>query len=157
MKLCSFKGCAHTIPPPKKDENGDPVEDATTQCLKHEAGNSIPIVIASDYIQELGSRVLSHRYRYYELDDPEISDYEYDYIETYYEKLCAEAGIPSVLADMVGFDYSAPGATEVARAVETNQDHYSRWIGRLFTVWCLLGQPNKGFQLSNRAHKIYKS
>lgn len=56
------------------------------------------------YHDILGQRLLYRRYEYYQLDLPSISDFEYDFVERYYEAVSADLGLPSVVQDMVGFD-----------------------------------------------------
>ncbi len=65
-------------------------------------------------IRRTGLLLLEHRYRYYVLDAPTISDRQYDLLERDYERLCREAGVPPVHCDMVGYDYSKPDAQAVA-------------------------------------------
>lgn len=55
-----------------------------------------------DHYHTLSKRILCHRYRYYVLDTPELSDFEYDCLEKYYEAVCVDVGLPSVVKDMVG-------------------------------------------------------
>lgn len=140
MKLCAFRSCAHT-----------PDKAPATFCITHQTGVHTPDTISTEYLEALGDRLLSHRYRYYVLDDPELVDYEYDYLETYYEKLCAENGVKSVIVDMVGYDMNVLKAKEAAKAVEAWQDYYSVWLDGMFPTWRRIGLPEHGLQLSNRA------
>ncbi len=54
--------------------------------------------------EKLGKRLLRRRYEYYVLDDPKISDFEYDFIERKYENMCEDLGLESVVKDMVGYN-----------------------------------------------------
>jgi hypothetical protein len=81
----------------------------------------------SAYLERLGQRILCHRYRYYVQAKPVIEDYEYDWLEKHYERLCAEQGVPAVTANLVGFDPSRPDCAEAARLVDAGEDDYSVW------------------------------
>lgn len=94
------------------------------------------------YWQKLQNVVLEHRYRYYVLDHPIISDMEYDFVEREYEKACAIEGVKSILIDSgVGFDLKNPEYAKAKFRVDSNQDNYSLWEKEMMPIWDKLGRP----------------
>ncbi len=55
---------------------------------------------------DLGWKLLEHKYRYYILSKPIISDYDYDMLEKEYEQLAIQLNEPPTVTDMVDFDTS---------------------------------------------------
>lgn len=53
---------------------------------------------------KLGWELLEHKCRYYVMNKPTISDYNYDMIEKEYDALAAELGEEPTASDMVDFD-----------------------------------------------------
>lgn len=96
-----------------------------------------------EYFHKLGKRVLAHRYRYYVLDDSVIPDWEYDLLERLYEALASELNLPSVIADMVGYDLNDPLALEVKGLVDAELDDYSLWANDMQKIYAVLGLPKR--------------
>ena len=72
----------------------------------------------------LGWKILEHKYRYYLLDAPIISDYEYDQLDLEYRRLAEDLGEEPTASDMVGFDPSRWSSQEAMRKVdEQNYKH----------------------------------
>ena len=90
------------------------------------------------YLTTLYDRLLEHRYRYYVTADSVITDFEYDWLERYYNTLVAEHGGQPMV--MVGFDSSARSLEAKAR-VDAKADHYSVWLAEMQPVWNKLGYP----------------
>lgn len=67
--------------------------------------------------KNLGWLLLEHKFRYYILQKPIISDYEFDKIETSYRSLAKKLGLPPTASDMVGFDMTRPSAQRAAMKV----------------------------------------
>ena len=95
------------------------------------------------HFEQLGSRLLEHRYRYYILDEPVIQDSEYDYLERYYKLLANELGLPDTAINMVDYDLSRLDAQEAKVRVDSKQDHHSLWIAEMRPIWEELGSPAK--------------
>lgn len=93
------------------------------------------------YLTKVGERVLAHRYRYYVQDQPMLADFEYDYLERYYEALAAHLGQPNTFSNMVGYNHDIPGAREIAAAVEAGMDDYGVWLEEMQAIWDRIGQP----------------
>lgn len=75
-----------------------------------------------DYFHVLGIRLLCHRYRYYVLDSPIVSDNEYDYLERHYEMVAKELNEHPWASDMVGYDFTKPHTKEAEEQV-LNERH----------------------------------
>lgn len=95
------------------------------------------------YFVSLGERLLEHRYRYYGLDSPVIEDYEYDYIERYYESTAMALGLEPTASNMVDFDLKRADAQAAKARVDSCTDHYSLWLAEMKPVWEQLGPPAK--------------
>lgn len=93
------------------------------------------------YFDLLGLRVLAHRYRYYVLDDSVVSDFEYDYIERYYEAIANDLKVRPLTQDLVGFSSSDSHCSLVKSLVDNNQDDYSKWVDTMNPIWIDLGLP----------------
>jgi NAD-dependent DNA ligase len=52
--------------------------------------------------------------RYYVLDAPILSDYDYDMLEKEYEALVVKLGLPNSASEMVGFDETRPSCRLIA-------------------------------------------
>jgi NAD-dependent DNA ligase len=63
---------------------------------------------------QLSWQILEHKYRYYILVNPVISDYEYDMLEKEYDALADKLGLPKSASDMVDFDTNRPSCQRVA-------------------------------------------
>lgn len=60
--------------------------------------------------------LLQHKYRYYKLDNPIISDYEYDMMEIKRNKIGTELGHDmDMYPNWIGFDERHPLATKAMR------------------------------------------
>lgn len=94
-----------------------------------------------EYLGKLYDRLLEHRYRYYVLDDPALSDFVYDYMEKEYNRLAQEHGVK--LMDMVDFDPDDPLAAEAKNRVDSETDYHSMWEKSMFFVWSRLGRARK--------------
>ena len=64
-----------------------------------------------EHLDSLTKNILRYRYAYYVLDDPLISDWEYDHLERYYEKLAHELGAVPAATNMVGWKEPVGGYT----------------------------------------------
>jgi hypothetical protein len=95
------------------------------------------------HFQQIGSRLLEHRYRYYVLDEPVVQDSEYDHLERYYKRLATELNLPDTTADMVDYDLSRLDAQEAKARVDSKTDNHSLWIAAMTPVWDKLGPPAK--------------
>ena len=70
-------------------------------------------------ITELAKKVYEHKYRYYEKDDPIISDFRFDFMERKLgESLDEEQSLEYKVYDMVGFDSRHPWYDELVKKVE---------------------------------------
>jgi NAD-dependent DNA ligase len=59
--------------------------------------------------EELTIQLLKHKYNYYILDSPTISDYDYDILERKWDKLGRELEIDmDNYPNWIGFDYKHP-------------------------------------------------
>lgn len=74
------------------------------------------------YHAKVGHNLLRHRYWYYALDKPLLSDFEYDLLERFYDELSRQLSLPPVHDKMVGFDPQAPGAMAAKESVDN--EHY---------------------------------
>lgn len=70
-----------------------------------------------DFIRK-GWRLLEHRFRYYKMDDPSVSDGEYDRLEREYLALANKLGLPASACDMVDYDMRRPSCQLVADRVQ---------------------------------------
>lgn len=95
------------------------------------------------HFNQVGNRILEHRYRYYILNENVISDFEYDYLERYYKEIASKLNLPDTALDMVGFDITKPGAFEAKQRVDNNQDNYSLWIVSMKPIWERIHLPRK--------------
>lgn len=93
------------------------------------------------YHTTLGLRLLTHRYRYYVLDEPELADWEYDELEKWYEKVSLDVGQESVVRDMVGWNGDTLLAKEAEGQVLSMTDDYATWMRDMREVWERLGPP----------------
>jgi len=59
-----------------------------------------------DRFIELNWLLIEHKYRYYVMINPIITDYEFDMMEKEYRELAEELDVPPTASDMVGFDDS---------------------------------------------------
>lgn len=64
-------------------------------------------------IVKLSWEILRAKYWYYIMDEPIMSDLDYDALEKRYDALCKEAGVSPKASDMVGFDTSRPACWAV--------------------------------------------
>lgn len=92
------------------------------------------------YHDKLTKRILSHRYRYYVLNHPVISDHEYDYLERFYNDYCNDNDLINYLEDTVGWSASHYKAKEIAFEVDNDLDDYSLWLKEMKPVWTKLGR-----------------
>jgi hypothetical protein len=67
---------------------------------------------------KLGWQILEAKHRYYNLDAPELSDYDYDLMEREYDTLSKELGFEPSAANMVGFNNTKPSAVLAADKVD---------------------------------------
>lgn len=74
----------------------------------------------SEEIYNLEILLLAHKYAYYELNNPIISDYQYDLIERkYYNALeDFQVNLDEYLTNWIGFDYNHPRAKEAIKLYE---------------------------------------
>lgn len=91
------------------------------------------------YLEGVYQRLLEHRYRYYVLNDAAISDFEYDWIEKFYNQQAAIAGIRQM--EMVDFDPKDIEAVAAGKRVDAGTDGHSLWLATMFPVWEVLGLP----------------
>jgi len=94
-----------------------------------------------EYLTNLYNRLLEHRYRYYILCEPALSDAEYDYLEKFYNDEANKACVKQM--DMVDFDINDPLAIEAAKRVDSKTDYYSLWLAEMKPVWDKLGRAAK--------------
>lgn len=94
-----------------------------------------------EYLDKLYNRLIEHRYRYYVLDDPELLDAEYDYLEKYYNHLADKYNKKRM--EMVDFDFKDPHAILAKTLVDNKEDNYSLWEKEMQPVWDVLGKPKK--------------
>lgn len=100
------------------------------------------------YLNGLYNRLLEHRYRYYGLDAPVISDHEYDYIEKEYNRMAQEAGVK--IMEMVDFDSNDPLAIEAKKRVDSSTDSYSLWEKSMKSIWDRIGRSKKEGKEKNK-------
>jgi hypothetical protein len=86
--------------------------------------------------------MLEHRYRYYMLADPVLTDWEYDVLERRYEAECTKAGVESILIKYgVDFQSDHPNYGLAKWRVDYGQDYHSLWLKEMQPVWDRLGLP----------------
>lgn len=69
-------------------------------------------------IEKLGREILEHKYRYYILANPSISDTEYDLLEREYKKMLIDAGLDPLedsIYGMVGYSWDHPWSKKIER------------------------------------------
>ena len=93
------------------------------------------------YLNNLYDRLLEHRYRYYVLNDPVLADWEYDWMEKYYNGLAEIHG--GRIMKMVDFDPNDPLAIAAGERVKSGTDGYSTWEKSMKEVWDRLGKSRK--------------
>lgn len=93
------------------------------------------------HFDEIGQRILEHRYRYYVQDHPVLDDQEYDWLERYYELMATTLGVHNADSDMVGFDAAKPRCCEAAVRVQAGTDYYSLWVTEMQPIWDRCGRP----------------
>lgn len=99
-------------------------------------------VINKPYYLILQDRILEHRYRYYRLDHPVISDMEYDFLEKLYESECKKANVESILKEHgVDFKDDHPEFIAAKERVETRTDEFSLWELQMKPIWDKIGYP----------------
>lgn len=54
--------------------------------------------------EDLGKKLYKHKYHYYELDSPSITDQEYDMLERDYVQMAEDLGKDPEISNMIGFD-----------------------------------------------------
>ncbi len=64
---------------------------------------------------KLGWEILEHKCKYYILNKPTVTDYEYDIIEKEYDALADKLGLDKSASDMVDFDTKRPACQSVMR------------------------------------------
>ncbi len=102
--------------------------------------------MSTPYYKKLEKALLEHRYRYYKLDHPVISDFEYDFIERTYEAACREAGVQSILKEYgVDFQDNHPDYQAAKFRVDNNLDRYSLWELMMAKTWERLGRPKEHY------------
>lgn len=95
-----------------------------------------------EYVLKIEARLLEHRYRYYVLDHPVLSDFEYDYLERYYLNLCNQFNHSSILDQFgVGWNENLEQAMIAKQRVDSNTDYHSLWEQSMQPVWDKLGRP----------------
>lgn len=111
-------------------------------CTTKTCGICINNKETKSYLDTIEDRLLEARYRYYILDQPTLSDFEYDYLERYYEDLCSEEGVSSILKlNGVGFDTSNKAYQAAMDRVNAGMDWHSLWEKEMKLVWDRLGKP----------------
>lgn len=63
--------------------------------------------------QILSKQLYLHKYRYYILNNPIITDQEYDLMEFRYVKMAKNMGIEPEIANMIGFNRNHPYYNEL--------------------------------------------
>ncbi len=87
---------------PKEFKTLDDLADEIARVREEEEkGTALDMQTRFDF---LNTELIYAKYRYYKLDDPELSDSEYDKMEKEYEMLAKELGVPPVAVDMVGYN-----------------------------------------------------
>ena len=70
------------------------------------------------YFENVGKKLLGHKYRYYLGNEGIISDGEYDYVERYYEAVAEDLGLEPEIVNMVGFNSEHKWATEIVEQLK---------------------------------------
>lgn len=63
---------------------------------------------------KLGWSLLEHKYRYYILNNPQISDHEFDQLESEYRNLAEQLELIPSASDMVDFNMTRPACIHAA-------------------------------------------
>lgn len=63
---------------------------------------------------QIGWKILQAKFQYYIMDDPLLTDQEYDMLEREYDRLAKALGVPPTASDMVGFNQTRPSCALVA-------------------------------------------
>lgn len=100
------------------------------------------VELSKPYHKLLEERILEHRYRYYVLDHPVLTDFEYDWFEKFYITECIKVGAENILIHSgVGYSDSHPEYIAAADRVKNNTDYYSLREIEMKHIWDKLGRP----------------
>jgi len=103
-----------------------------------------------EYLNKLQDNILEHRYRYYVLDHPVISDFEYDWIEKYFINLCQLNNFIHILIDHgIGFNTNQELYKAAKYRVDNNLDNYSLWEKDMIPIWKKIGCPKYSISHNN--------
>ena len=89
----------------KLDKQGHPYLTWVYLDLTHEERIS--------HFQDVGKRLLKHKFNYYVSNIHSIEDSEYDYVERYYEAVAEDLGLEPEIVNMVGFNPNHPWSMEL--------------------------------------------
>lgn len=86
-----------------------------------------------EHYHQLGRRILRLKCLYYLFATSAVSDYEYDWIERYYEAVAEDVGQPPAASDQVGFSRETPLGQEVYQECVKEMGHEASQNGTVPT------------------------